>query len=72
MQSFVGAAGSEDNAKKAAELLDEAISGLVDYGVVMDEITTNDLLDTLSKMRQICNSKCLFKFNLFKMFLERK
>lgn len=50
MQSFVGAAGSEDNAKKATELLDEAISGLVDYGVVMDEITTKDLLDTFSEI----------------------
>ena len=50
MQSFVDAAGSEDNAKKAAELLDEAISGLEDYGVVMDEITTKDLLDTFSEI----------------------
>lgn len=50
MQSFVGAAGSEDNAKKAADLLDEAISGLVDYGVVMNEITTKDLLDAFSEI----------------------
>lgn len=50
MQSFVSAAGSEDNAKKAAELLDEAISGLVDYGVVLDEIKTKDLLDIISEI----------------------
>ena len=50
MQSFVAAAASEEAGKEAVELLDEAISGLVDYGVVMDEITTKDLLDVFSEI----------------------
>lgn len=49
MQSFIAAAASEKDGKQAAEMLDEAISGLVEYGVQMDEITTQDLLDAISE-----------------------
>ena len=50
MQKFLGAAASSEADKKAAtELLDKSISQIENLGVVMDEITTQDLLDVFSE-----------------------
>ncbi len=50
MQTFLGAAASDEAGKKAAtELLDEAISQIENLGVVMNEVTTKDLLDVFSE-----------------------
>jgi len=50
MQTFLGAAASKEADKKAAtDLLDDAISQLENIGVVMNEITTKDLLDVFSE-----------------------
>lgn len=50
MQKFLGAAASSEADKKATtELLDKSISQIENLGVVMDEITTQDLLDVFSE-----------------------
>lgn len=50
MQKFLGTAASSEADKKAAtELLDKSISQIENLGVVMDEITTQDLLDVFSE-----------------------
>ncbi len=50
MQTFLGTAASSEADKKATtDLLDDAISQLENIGVVMNEVTTKDLLDTFSE-----------------------